>query len=127
MKYLKTYNESIVKENSCEEVYNTCSDILLDIKDKGYDVNMTLNTWETSNYNPKADINWIDIEIMKEDTFISDMNEIEESVTRISNYLSTMGLVLGHRSKLDRLPGTLNWNYFNITFNKSGKPWDLYK
>lgn len=111
MKYLKTFNESI-SDNSCEEVFNTVSDILLEISDMGYTIDIVINEWSymwsngkylgSDKYNPKDDIKWINVEIWKKAPFTPGMDKIQEAFDRIKEYLKPKGLVIVNDKPISR-------------------------
>ena len=87
MKYLKIFNEHI-SDSQHKEVAETCKDILLDLKDDGFDGNV-----ETSTRTWAKDIQ---ITIRRDKFTISD---IEECTKRLTNYLNSNGLGIDYTDK----------------------------
>lgn len=84
MKYLKIFNEHI-SEDLHKEIAETCKDILLDLKDDGFDCSVTTSTRTWAK----------DIQItIRRDKFT--FGDIEECTKRIINYLNDSGLGLDY-------------------------------
>lgn len=84
MKYLKIFNEHI-SDNQHKEVAETCKDILLDLKDDGFDCNVitSTRTWAK------------DIQIIiRRDKFT--IGDIQECTKRLTSYLNSNGLGLDY-------------------------------
>ena len=96
MKYLKGYNENI--ESSEVEIIQSCRDILLELEDEGFSIN--INSYiknipsNKSNQNPS---DWIHFTLSKKSKF--DYSDIEDVVERLKSYLSEYNLHLDVNDK----------------------------
>lgn len=93
----------------------------------GY-VNIVINEWSymwdngkylgSDKYNPKDDIKWIYIEIMKNAPFTPGMDKIVEAIDRIKEYLRSKGITTISRelSKVSPVHGHPNLYYVDCLF-----------
>lgn len=131
-----------IKESKKEEYQPIVSDIkydlddiLIELKDEGYQVNIIINNWlrnELTNDNQK--VNWINIQIGKEGDW--NLTNIEDYLIRVVEFLSSKSLypffepvsqnnlktilklknIDIYQNRISKVPGTKNtWSY-DITF-----------
>jgi hypothetical protein len=124
MKYLKTYK--IFESSNLQRIKQTCEDILLELKDDGFEYKIIINDW-IDDINIDEDINWINIDVSKDCPDVSDLDlywkEARDVFERLSNYLSSEGLEkYWTRDKTSRgftkVPGTRSTYSLDITFSK---------
>lgn len=131
-----------IKESKKEEYQPIVSDIkydlddiLIELKDEGYQVNIIINNWlrnELTNDNQK--VNWVNIQIGKEGDW--NLTNIEDYLIRVIEFLSSKSLyplfdpvsqnnlktilklknIDIYQNRISKVPGTKNtWSY-DITF-----------
>lgn len=120
MKYLKTYK--IFESSNLQRINQTCEDILLELKDDGFNCNILINDW-SGDINIDEDINWINIDVSKDCRDVSDLDlywsEVKDVFERLSDYLSSKGLEKFEMSRgFKKVPGTRSTYSLDITFSK---------
>lgn len=122
MKYLKSYK--IFESSNLQRIKQTCEDILLELKDDGFDYKIIINSWDKDYTNSSdEDINWINIDASKDCRDVSDLDLYWEGAKdvfeRLSDYLSSEGLEKFEMSRgLTKVPGTISTYSLDITFSK---------
>ena len=131
-----------IKESKKEEYQPIVSDIkydlddmLIDLKDEGYRVNIIINNWLRNELtNDNQTVNWINIQIGKEGDW--NLTNIEDYLIRVIEFLSSKSLypffdpvsqnnlktilklknIDIYQNRISKVPGTTNtWSY-DITF-----------
>lgn len=92
MKYLNTYKLYESYRVKAGDVKLDCEEILLELKDIGFEVNITINnSWEEDFFDPNLyTIDWANV-ILRNDKVFS-MEDVREYIERLSNYLKNFGL-----------------------------------
>jgi hypothetical protein len=136
MRYLKSYK--IFESSNQQRIKQTCEDILLELKDDGFEYKIIINDWlddikryfsdqVEKNTIVDEDINWINIDVSKDCPDVSDLDlywkEARDVFERLSDYLSSEGLEkFWSRDKTSRgftkVPGTRSTYSLDITFSK---------
>ena len=124
MRYLKSYK--IFESSNQQRIKQTCEDILLELKDDGFEYKIIINDW-IDDISIDEDINWINIDVSKDCPDVSDLDlywkEVRDVFERLSDYLSSEGLKkFWSRDKTSRgfkkVPGTPSTYSLDITFCK---------
>lgn len=89
MKYLNTYK--LFESTTAGDVKLDCEEILLELTDIGFEVNIAINTWEKEFFNPNIyTIDWVNV-ILKNDKEFS-IKDVKEYISRLTRYLKNFEL-----------------------------------
>lgn len=100
MKYLKTFEANLNKENIFEsngykpiisDVKYDLKDILIELVDDGFKYNIIINDWNRNNYNnDELEIKWLSLKVTKEGDW--NLSQIEDYLIRVVEFLTMKGL-----------------------------------
>jgi hypothetical protein len=92
----------------------TCEDILLDLKDEGYETKIIINNYDPRRKaDPSAEVKWVNVEVEKEGHWTKDVHEV---ISRLCQYFESEGLKPYSQDSKYKVPGTENTYGYSITY-----------
>ena len=128
MKFRKDkIDESKIFEAKVGDIKTTCEDILLDLKDEGYQTKITINDWASSHFRTlkpseflNSETNWINIQVVKDGEWTTTVDQV---MNRLTEYLKSEGLTYLQSQPKVKIAGTGSaglpaYYSYDITFHK---------